>query len=189
MRPRAGGAWSPSCPLWCRDHHQAWPPFLNYLHWQNPLLSPADCVSGEQRLQMNSHFVLALTAMPYASCTCHTVVGPFDLSLPYCLFGVPAGNVKCEVVGFMRKLMNGGYYPWAPKSGAGYVDIDDVAAAHTLAMLTPKASGRSNCCHLCTSSFFLWSAWDEETALRQQYVLDCGEVLVVVTGTLCQRSQ
>jgi len=52
------------------------------------------------------------------------------------------GDVKCEVVGFMRKIMNGGYYPWAPKSGAGYVDIDDVAAAHTLAMLTPKASGR-----------------------------------------------
>ena len=52
------------------------------------------------------------------------------------------GNVKCEVVGFMRKIMNGGYYPWAPKSGAGYVDIDDVAAAHTLAMVTPKASGR-----------------------------------------------
>ena len=51
-------------------------------------------------------------------------------------------NVKCEVIGFMRKIMNGGYYPWAPKSGAGYVDIDDVAAAHTLAMLTPKASGR-----------------------------------------------
>ena len=36
----------------------------------------------------------------------------------------------------------GGYYPWAPPSGAGYVDIDDVAAAHTLAMVTPKASGR-----------------------------------------------
>ncbi len=66
------------------------------------------------------------------------------------LGGVRAGNVKCEVVGFMRKLMNGGYYPWAPKSGAGYVDIDDVAAAHTLAMLTPKASGRSGCFHLCS---------------------------------------
>jgi hypothetical protein len=52
------------------------------------------------------------------------------------------GNVKCEVVGFLRKMLNGGYYPWAPKSGAGYVDIDDVAAAHTLAMVTPKASGR-----------------------------------------------
>ena len=52
--------------------------------------------------------------------------------------------MKCEVVGFLRKLMMGGYYPWAPKSGAGYVDIDDVAAAHTLAMLTPNASGR--CC-------------------------------------------
>ena len=59
-----------------------------------------------------------------------------------------AGNVKCEVVGFMRKIMNGGYYPWAPRSGAGYVDIDDVAAAHTLAMLTHKASGR------CGSSCF-----------------------------------
>lgn len=67
-------------------------------------------------------------------------------------FGAPmpsmtwrAGNVKCEVVGFMRKIMNGSYYPWAPRSGAGYVDIDDVAAAHTLAMLTPKASGRCDC--------------------------------------------
>lgn len=42
----------------------------------------------------------------------------------------------------MRKIMNGGYYPWAPRSGAGYVDIDDVAAAHALAMLTLKASDR-----------------------------------------------
>ncbi|KAK9839285.1 hypothetical protein WJX81_005644 [Elliptochloris bilobata] len=56
--------------------------------------------------------------------------------------GPPPGNVKCEVVGFMRKLLNGGYYPWAPPSGAGYVDIDDVAAAHTLAMVTPSAQGR-----------------------------------------------
>jgi hypothetical protein len=54
--------------------------------------------------------------------------------------------VKCEVVGFLRKLMMGGYYPWAPLSGAGYVDIDDVAAAHTLAMLTPHASGRCRAC-------------------------------------------
>ena len=44
----------------------------------------------------------------------------------------------------MRKLMNGSYYPYAPRSGAGYVDIDDVAAAHTLAMLIPQASGRSS---------------------------------------------
>ncbi len=49
----------------------------------------------------------------------------------------------------MRKIMNGCYYPWAPRSGAGYVDVDDVAAAHTLAMLTPKASGR---CALTSSS-------------------------------------
>ena len=42
----------------------------------------------------------------------------------------------------MRKLMNGNYHPYAPRSGAGYVDIEDVAAAHTLAMLTPQASGR-----------------------------------------------
>ena len=60
-----------------------------------------------------------------------------------CILVPCAGNVKCEVVGFMRKLMNGSYYPYAPRSGAGYVDIDDVAAAHTLAMLTPQASGRS----------------------------------------------
>lgn len=42
----------------------------------------------------------------------------------------------------MRKLMNGGYYPWAPPVGSGYVDIDDVAAAHTLGMVVPAASGR-----------------------------------------------
>lgn len=71
-----------------------------------------------------------------------------------------AGNVKCEVVGFMRKLMNGGYYPWAPKSGAGYVDIDDVAAAHTLAMLTPQASGRCaipNRPHSVSSHLAIWN--------------------------------
>eukprot|EP00884_Botryococcus_braunii_P020637 jgi/Botrbrau1/7257/Bobra.0021s0038.2 len=60
--------------------------------------------------------------------------------------GPPPGNVKCEVVGFMRKILNGGYYPWAPASCSGYVDIDDVAAAHTLGMVMPKASGRYIVC-------------------------------------------
>lgn len=60
----------------------------------------------------------------------------------------------------MRKLMNGGYYPWAPKSGAGYVDIDDVAAAHTLAMLNPQASGRCaipNRPHCVSSHLATWN--------------------------------
>ena len=65
--------------------------------------------------------------------------GPASL----CILVPCAGNVKGEGVGFMRKLMNGSYYPYVPRSGAGYLDIDDVAAAHTLAMLTPQASGRS----------------------------------------------
>ena len=50
--------------------------------------------------------------------------------------------MKCEVVGLARKLMNGGYYPCCAPAAAGYVDVDDVAAAHTLAMVRLQASGR-----------------------------------------------
>lgn len=49
----------------------------------------------------------------------------------------------------MRKILNGGYYPWAPDNCSGYVDVDDVAAAHTLSMLIPAASGRSVGPSLC----------------------------------------
>ena len=53
-----------------------------------------------------------------------------------------AGNVKCESVGLMRKLLNGKYWPAVPHVSMGLVDVDDVASAHTLAMCTPAAEGR-----------------------------------------------
>ena len=50
--------------------------------------------------------------------------------------------MKCESVGLMRKLLRGAYWPAVPMIGMGIVDVDDVAAAHTLAMVTPAANGR-----------------------------------------------
>lgn len=62
--------------------------------------------------------------------------------LPGFVQGPPPGNVKCESVGFMRKLLNGGMWPGLPPSGTGFVDVDDVAAAHALAGVVPAARGR-----------------------------------------------
>lgn len=42
----------------------------------------------------------------------------------------------------MRKLLRGAYWPAVPVIGMAIVDVDDVAAAHTLAMVTPAANGR-----------------------------------------------
>jgi hypothetical protein len=42
----------------------------------------------------------------------------------------------------MKFFISGDMYGWVPPVGMGVVDIDDVAAAHTLAMVTPEASGR-----------------------------------------------
>ena len=42
----------------------------------------------------------------------------------------------------MRKLLNGGMWPGMPAGGAGFVDVDDVAAAHALAGVVPSARGR-----------------------------------------------
>lgn len=74
----------------------------------------------------------------------------------------------------MRKIMNGGYYPWAPKSGAGYVDIDDVAAAHTLAMLTPRASGR--CAPVLLQGVFRTCFWPQRSRLRPNTQFRSGKV-------------
>lgn len=62
--------------------------------------------------------------------------------LPGVVQGPPPGNVKCESVGFMRKMLNGGMWPGVPASGTGFVDVDDVAAAHALAGVVPAARGR-----------------------------------------------
>ena len=52
------------------------------------------------------------------------------------------GNIKCESVSLMRKLLLGAYWPFTPVIGMGIVDVDDVAAAHTLSMVTLSAKGR-----------------------------------------------
>lgn len=62
--------------------------------------------------------------------------------LPSVVQGPPAGDIKCESVGFMRKLLNGGMWPAVPGVGMAIVDIDDVAAAHALAAVLPAARGR-----------------------------------------------
>lgn len=62
--------------------------------------------------------------------------------LPGVVQGPPPGNVKCESVGFMRKMLNGGMWPCVPASATGFVDVDDVAAAHALAGVVPSARGR-----------------------------------------------
>lgn len=56
--------------------------------------------------------------------------------------GPPLGNMRCESVGFMRKIVGGSYMGLLPNVTFCVVDVDDVAAAHTLAMLTEKAKGR-----------------------------------------------
>ena len=62
--------------------------------------------------------------------------------LPSVVQGPPAGDIKCESVGFMRKLLNGGLWPAVPGVGMAFVDVDDVAAAHALAAVRPAARGR-----------------------------------------------
>lgn len=42
----------------------------------------------------------------------------------------------------LRKIMNGALWPACPPLAMGFCDVDDVAAAHTLALFNEKASGR-----------------------------------------------
>ncbi|PRW32669.1 heme peroxidase-related [Chlorella sorokiniana] len=42
----------------------------------------------------------------------------------------------------LKKLLDGSFWPFVAPLGLGTVDIDDVAAAHCLAMVQPEASGR-----------------------------------------------
>ncbi|KAL4450548.1 hypothetical protein ABPG77_000904 [Micractinium sp. CCAP 211/92] len=51
-------------------------------------------------------------------------------------------NYKSESVLEVKKLVDGTHWPYAPPTGHATVDIDDVAAAHTLAMSIPEAHGR-----------------------------------------------
>ena len=42
----------------------------------------------------------------------------------------------------MAKLLNGFYYPFGAPLGMPFADVDDVAAAHCLALAVPEADGR-----------------------------------------------
>ncbi|CAD7702298.1 unnamed protein product [Ostreobium quekettii] len=61
---------------------------------------------------------------------------------PCLVCGPPLGNNKCESVGFMRRLLNGWFGGCMPNPTYCVVDLDDVAAALTLAMVTKHAKGR-----------------------------------------------
>ncbi|KAK9807731.1 hypothetical protein WJX72_007437 [[Myrmecia] bisecta] len=61
---------------------------------------------------------------------------------PSVVWGPPEGNIKCESVGMMRQILNGASWPVVLRVSIPFVDVDDVAAAHVLAMLTPEAQGR-----------------------------------------------
>eukprot|EP00884_Botryococcus_braunii_P021954 jgi/Botrbrau1/8442/Bobra.0237s0061.1 len=62
--------------------------------------------------------------------------------LPTVIQGPPIGNIEGGSIDLMKFFISGDMYGWVPPVGMGVVDIDDVAAAHTLAMLIPEASGR-----------------------------------------------
>jgi dihydroflavonol-4-reductase len=66
--------------------------------------------------------------------------------VPPVILGPPPGNVKCEVVGLARRIMTGAMFPATAPVGLGIVDVEDCAAAHTLAALIPSASGRYIVC-------------------------------------------
>ena len=56
--------------------------------------------------------------------------------------GPPAGNIKTETIGLQRRLLHGFNYPWVPRIGMAFVDVDDVAFAHCSAAFSPGARGR-----------------------------------------------
>ena len=66
------------------------------------------------------------------------------LSLPHqqIVQGPPVGNIKTETIGLQRRLLHGANYPWVPRIGMAFVDVDDVAFAHCSAAFSPKAKGR-----------------------------------------------
>lgn len=66
--------------------------------------------------------------------------------VPPVILGPPPGNVKCEVVGLARRMLGGAMFPATAPVGMGIVDVEDCAAAHTLAALIPSATGRYIVC-------------------------------------------
>ena len=52
--------------------------------------------------------------------------------------GPPVGNIKTETIGLQRRLLSGAHYPWVPRIGMAFVDVDDVAFAHCNAAFAPN---------------------------------------------------
>eukprot|EP00195_Chlamydomonas_chlamydogama_P013640 CAMPEP_0202892812 /NCGR_PEP_ID=MMETSP1392-20130828/2505_1 /ASSEMBLY_ACC=CAM_ASM_000868 /TAXON_ID=225041 /ORGANISM="Chlamydomonas chlamydogama, Strain SAG 11-48b" /LENGTH=364 /DNA_ID=CAMNT_0049576907 /DNA_START=658 /DNA_END=1752 /DNA_ORIENTATION=+ len=62
---------------------------------------------------------------------------------PTLVMGPPLGaRDDGECVTLVKRILKGEFYPAAPYTGAGMVDIRDVAAAHCLAAFHPAAKGR-----------------------------------------------
>ena len=64
--------------------------------------------------------------------------------LPGQVWGPPisARHKGAESVKMMVSMLSGFFYPAAPPIGLGFVDVRDVAQAHSLALLDPRAKGR-----------------------------------------------
>eukprot|EP00879_Flechtneria_rotunda_P006549 GHRR01006882.1.p1 GENE.GHRR01006882.1~~GHRR01006882.1.p1 ORF type:complete len:281 (+),score=71.49 GHRR01006882.1:761-1603(+) len=62
---------------------------------------------------------------------------------PGTIWGPPTSSrADGESVGQLTDLLSGALWPWAPPLGAAAVDVRDVARAHCVAAINPKASGR-----------------------------------------------
>ncbi|KAG2502117.1 hypothetical protein HYH03_000609 [Edaphochlamys debaryana] len=72
---------------------------------------------------------------------------------PAAIMGPPlSSRSDGESLGMITKILTGKAYPLCPHMGVGMVDIRDVAAAHSLAMVHPGAQGRYIC--VCRSIWF-----------------------------------
>ena len=71
--------------------------------------------------------------------SCNSALGMHSVELSL-LFSNPS-SLRFIFI-FVRQLLKGDMWPWAPPLGFGVVDVRDVAAAHLRAMVIPTASGR-----------------------------------------------
>ncbi|EFN54626.1 hypothetical protein CHLNCDRAFT_135160 [Chlorella variabilis] len=90
---------------------------------------------------------------------------------PSHVYGPPlTANLKCAPVATIKNLLDGTWWPFTAPTGLGMVDLDDVAAAHALAMVLPEAQGRYVLCE----RFALIYRW-VKTMWRQRAEVDCSK--------------
>ena len=66
---------------------------------------------------------------------------------PSFILGPPPGpRADGESVNLVKRLLDGGLWPYAPPFFFGMVDVRDVAAAHVRALFYPSAGGKRFIC-------------------------------------------